>query len=258
MKNCGILIVGLLCFSIIHTTLGYSIEAESYVPQEEYAVKYESRPMANEYPALKLYLAEEAFPAVEEYNVRTRSCRGPNCPMQNRPPPHHHRPCNPLEIKEINKQISLILNGYPIRSPIQMSIDSVFNEEREQLAKAFIHGQVDQVSNCNRAKKKIKNFRIFVNRFNDIRRKILAAMDRLQAINDESSYSTEIQNEALQLTIALTEVDSLHIADRILREYNKFNKSIQSRDIKPTIPATDSNDANKQSVTIKSDDAPSV
>ena len=231
-------------------TLGYPVE--STVPLE-YAEKY-GQLVEDVYPVLKAYLNEETFPIEEEPygeeqmndDIETRSY--PRDDSQQR------WPCNIEEVKKINEEILSLLKEYPKKSPIEMSIDTLFNEERKQLAEAFTDNKWHQHSNCNKAKKIIEDFLTFVNRFNDIRNRILAAVDRLQAISSESSYSTQIQCDALQLIIALNDVDSLHIAERILQEYDKFNNTIQSSGTKQTMTETDSND-NKKNLNIKTDDA---
>ena len=194
MKNSAVFI-GLLCICIRYTVLGYSAEEEE---------DYDYSDQMNE---------ENSYE-----NIEMRSRLGPNC--------QQNSPCNPEVVSYLNKKISTILEEYPKKSPIDITLDAVFNAEREKLAKAYIT-TVNQLSNCKKADIEMKKFHEFVNKYQDLRMKIWAALAQLNKINEEPQYAPTIKNEALKIKIALKEVDSLSVAENLLQQYEKFLKMVE-------------------------------
>lgn len=203
MKNSTVF-VGLLCTCIGYTVFGYPSEEKEEEGYNDLELMDSS--------------AEDSYDDVE---MRSQ---------------YDCRPCNRQVINYLNKKISATLEEYPKKSPCEVALDSVYNGEREKLANAFI-SKVNPLSNCKKADMEMKKFHDFVYKFNEIRRRIWAASEQLNKINNQPECSAVIKNEALKLKIALRETDSLKTAEIVLEQYERFLKQVQfgwCKEYKPT------------------------
>ena len=102
MNNFGALI-GLVCIFIIHTTLAYSPEGDAepmYKGQEDEA--------------------RSGWDDVDDDDDRNK------------------RPNNQNLANYVNKRILLALQQYPEKTEIETALDTVYNREREKLAKSLL------------------------------------------------------------------------------------------------------------------------
>ena len=201
MNNFGALI-GLVCIFIAYTALADSLREDVYPMYEE---------SEDEEDDSSEVIAVRSGRDDEEEDSKARKC-------------------NQDVVNYINKRIVTTLEENKKVTDTELAIDTLYNKEREKLAKAFIPA-AGKVSKCKKAEQDLRKFNDFAAKYKDIRMKVWSALDELKKISVDPDYSSSSRNEALKLSLSLKQVDSLTIAAETLADYEKFLKKRKTSNI---------------------------
>lgn len=129
----------------------------------------------------------------------------------------------PEVISYINKKLDKLLNKNPEKSSAEQNLASVFNDERKKLADTKLNAASTEADEA-KVEQAMENFQKFLTKFENIDEKLKTAMQNLESTLEDYNASIEQKYEALQLLSELKESESIRVAEKNLRKFDRYAK----------------------------------